>query len=66
MECNIPLLYSRITALNARVIAKALSQPRGAPFVNRVKIELHKNPKLPNTQHLDSRHGKTCKEVQPM
>ena len=34
-------------ALSARVIAKALSQPRDAPFVNRVKIELHRNPNFP-------------------
>ena len=47
MECNIPPLYSRITALNARVIARALSQPRDAPFVNRVKIELCRNPNFP-------------------
>ena len=47
MECNIPPLYSRITALNARVIARALSQPRDAPFVNRVKIELRRNPNFP-------------------
>ena len=47
MECNIPPLYSRITALNVRVIAKVLSQPRDAPFVNRVKIELCRNPNFP-------------------
>ena len=47
MECNIPPLYSRITALNARVIAKALNQPRDAPFINRVKIELCRNPNFP-------------------
>ena len=51
MECNIPPLYSRITALNARVIARTLSQLRDAPFVNMVKIELRRNPNfpLPNT-----------------
>ena len=47
MECNIPPLYSRIAALKARVIARALSQPRDAPFVNRVKIELRRNPNFP-------------------
>ena len=47
MECNIPPLYSRITALNAPVIARALSQPRDAPFVNRVKFELRRNPNFP-------------------
>ena len=54
MECSIPPLYSRITALNARVIARALSQPRDAPFVNRVKIELRRNPnfQIPNTCRL--------------
>ena len=47
MECNIPPLYSRITTLNVRVRAKALSQPRDVPFVNRVKIELHRNQNFP-------------------
>ena len=46
-ECNIPPLYSRIMALNACVIARALSQPRDAPFVNRVKIELRRDPNFP-------------------
>ena len=52
MECNIPPLYSRIMALNARVIAKALNQLRNAPFVKRVKIELRRNPNfpIPNTR----------------
>ena len=39
--------YSRIAALNIRVIAKALSQSRDAPFVNRVKNELRGNPSFP-------------------
>ena len=46
-ECNIPPLYSRITALNVCIIAKALSQSRDAPFKNRVKIELRRNPNFP-------------------
>ena len=51
MECNIPPLYSRITALNVHVIVRALSQPRDVPFNNRVKIELRRNPyfPIPNT-----------------
>ena len=51
MECNIPPLYSRITTLNVCIIAKALSQPRDVPLVNRIKIELHRNQNflIPNT-----------------
>ena len=47
MECNIPPLYSRITVLNVCVIVKAQSQAGDAPFVNKVKIELSRNPNFP-------------------
>ena len=47
MECNILPMCSRITALNIHVVGKALSQLRDAPFTNRVKIELCRNPNFP-------------------
>ena len=62
MECNIPPLYSRITALNVCVIAKVLSQPSDATSVNRVKIEIRRKPNFP----IPKTWIAGCEEMQPL